>query len=226
MPYLDGNWTESRADGTTVEVAKAGVWVPERDREGWLVRADGLEFAYKWREKGIRPGEEPYRLPPTASLLTDADRARYLNVLGADLGSVRRDNFFYTNFLEQLKQSPNDNTADRVVATMRDLDFASFKWPETIGGPPPHQSPLPWRGVMKWLMGLIAKASAFVLKVADFISGVLIGGGLGVSAVAVSAGLTGPDIGIEVSADLFNGRFWLPVRQFLDNIYEEFAKGL
>jgi hypothetical protein len=61
----------------------------------------------------------------------------YLSVLGADLGSVQRDNFFYTNFVEQLKQSPDDATADKVVRTMEELGFASVKWPASVGGPPP-----------------------------------------------------------------------------------------
>jgi hypothetical protein len=74
--------------------------------------------------------------------------------------------------------------------------------------------------------GRRAKAGEIILRIADFISGALIGGGLGVSAVAVSAGVTGPEIGMDISTDLLNGRFWLPIRRFLDKVYDEFAKEL
>jgi hypothetical protein len=195
----------------------------ERLAQSW----DEPPLSYRWREETVRSGEEPYgRTPHPARWADDNEVERYLVGLGEDLASVQRDNFFYTNFVEELKQSPDDATADKVIRTMEELGFASVTWPEAVGGPPPHHSPRPWRSVLKWLIGLMAKASAFILKVADFISGVLIGGGLGVSAVTVSAGITGPKIGFEVSPDLFNGRFWLPIRQFLDRIYEDWGKEL
>ena len=225
MPYLQADWAVVTADGRT-EAAPKGLWVPERDWKGWQSRGADLPLAYRWREEGIRPGEEPYRLPPLADSLTDAERDKYLRVLGADLGSIQRDNFFYTNFIEQLKQSPDDATADKIVKTMEELDFTSVRWPESVGGPPPHQSPLPWGGVLRWLVRLTAKAGEIILKIADFVSGILIGGGVGVSAVTVSVGVPSPQIGIEVSTELFNGRFWLPVRQFLDEIQAKFAEGL
>jgi hypothetical protein len=225
MPYLQESWAVVGAYGRT-EVVPRGLWVPDRDWSGWQSRAADLPLAYRWREEDVRAGEEPYRLPRSADSLTDGQRDEYLRVLGADLGSVQRDNFFYANFVEQLKQSPEDATADKVVKTMEDLDFTSIRWPESIGGPPPHRSPLPWRGVLRWLIQLAAKAGKIILKIADFISGVLIGGGVGVSAVTISAGVPSPQIGIEVSTDLFNGRFWLPVRQFLDEVQAKFAEGL
>jgi hypothetical protein len=239
MPYLQADWRLVRADGQTEEAPK-GLWVPERDWEGWQSRGRDLQFAYRWREEAIRPGEEQYRLPsqivrppstppgtPPTDYLDEAQRAMYLEVLGADLGGVQRDNFFYTNFVEKLKQSPNDATADSVIRTMEELDFASVKWPESVGGPPPHHSPWPWDRVLKWLISNMATVGKIILKIADFVVGVLIGGGLGVSAVTVSAGVPSPQIGIEVSTQLFNDdRFWLPVRKFLDEVQAKFAEGL
>jgi hypothetical protein len=225
MPYLLADWTVVRADGQVERVEK-GQWIPERDWDGWWSRGETLPLSYRWREVTIRPGEEPYRLPPQPTPLTDDELEMYLVGLGEDLASVERDNFFYTNFVEQLKQSPDDATADKIIRTMEELGFSSVTWPVAVGGPPPHHSPRPWIGVLKWLMGLMAKAGAIILKIADFISGVLIGGGLGVSAVSVSSGVTGPEIGIEVSPDLYNGRFWLPIRQFLDKVYEKWVQGL
>jgi hypothetical protein len=229
MPYLQAEWNVVRAGPDprpqTERVSK-GVWVPERDWEGWRSRGETLPLSYRWREEEIRAGEEPYRLPPQPTPLTDDELKTYLTVAGEDLASVQRDNFFYTNFVEQLKQSPDDATADKVIRTMEELGFASATWPEAVGGPPPHHSPRPWIGVLKWLMGLMAKAGAIILRIADFISGVLIGGGLAVSAVSVSSGATGPQIGIEFSPDLFNGRFYKPIRQFLDKVFDEWVRGL
>src|SRR5215813_9040953 len=146
MPYLQADWSVVKADGHT-QPAPKGLWVPERDWAGWQRREQDLPFAYRWREEAIRSGEEPYQFAALAApqpksnpslVLNDEQRANYLKVLGADLGSVQRDNFFYTNFVEKLKQSPNDATADDAIRTMEELDFASIKWPEVVGGPPPH----------------------------------------------------------------------------------------
>lgn len=225
MPYLQANWRAVRADGRTVP-ARKGLWVPERDWDGWRQRGRGLQFAYRWREEAIPSDEDPYRLPSPTPSLTEEQRARHLEVLGADLGSVQRDNFFYTNFVDQLKQSPNDATADNVIRTMEELDFASVKWPESVGGPPPHHSPRPWDGVLKWLIRNMAKVGNMILKIADVLAGFIVGE-LGVSAVTISAGVPTPQIGIEVSPQLFNeGQLWLLVRRFLDEVQAKFAEGL
>jgi hypothetical protein len=227
MPYLQADWTAIGADGHGERIPR-GLWIPERDWDGWQLRGGNLRFGPRWREEGVGSAEDPYRFPSPsdAQSLTDGDHEMYLNALGGDLGSVQRDSFFYTNFVEQLKQSPSDATADKVIRTMEELDFASVRWPETVGGPPSHHSPRPWDRVLKWLFGNMAKAGNIILKIADTVAGILIGGGLGVSAVTVSAGVPSPQIGIEVSTELFNGRFWGPIRKFLDEVQAKFVEGL
>lgn len=221
MPYLQEDWSVVEPDGRTERVPR-GLWIPERDWVGWRLRGLDVPLAYRWREEQVRAAEEPYRLPRT---LTLPEEQTHLRALGGDLGSVQRDGFFYANFVEQLKRSPTDETATDVIRTMESLDFASVRWPQSVGGPPPHCSPWPWRPVLNWLWTNLRKVGAIILKIADTLVGILIGGGLGVSAVTVSAGLT-PQIGVEFSTELFNSRFWVPVREFLERSQEEIAGAL
>jgi hypothetical protein len=220
MPYLDGDWTGVE-DGMTKTIAPAGLWIPEKGWEQWKGRGTDLPLREKWETKGIIPRSELDQL----ALLSDEDRRRYLDVLGKDLGSVQRDGFFYTNFTEQLKQSPDDATAEKIINTMEEIGFTSVKWHHSIGGPPPHESFRGWKRVLNWLIRNMAKAGQIILNIAEFLAGVL--SGLGIAAVTVAAAAPLPQVGIDIPTDLFNNRnVWTDIRQFLENAQVTFAEGV
>lgn len=221
MPYLDGEWRRYRDPGEPPEVIPAGLWVPERHWDEWRDRQEGLSFRRLWDRKGVI---EPADLEELASL-SHTDRERHLSALGRDLGSVQRDNLFYTNFLEQLKRSPDDSTADNVVHTMVGLGFASAGWDETIGGPPPHMSPRPWKRVLDWLLKNLAKVGKFIRDAAAFLAATLRDELSGLS-VAISLGVVPmPSLGVELSTSLLkDAPAWTAVQRFLENVEDEFAR--
>jgi hypothetical protein len=215
MPYLDADWNRN-VDGPP-DIFQAHLWVPERDWEGWKHRGLGLSLRDMWeRDRAVAPSELDH-----LSSLSHENREAYLGVLGKDLGSIQRDCLYYMNWVEQLKQSHDDTTADKVVETMQEFGFISAEWPPDAGGPPLQASPRPWRGVLNWLMANLAKAGKIILKIADFLIGTLVGGP-GVSAVAVGA--FPPSLGVEISTDLFRDRpAWVAVHRFLENVQNEIA---
>jgi hypothetical protein len=137
VPYLEGRWTLPGAED--LELAPAGLWIPEIDREAWITRGEGLTGRMYWERA------QPVSHAELSNFtISSGDQQRYAEVIGRDAASIQRDGFFYSNFLEQLKHAMDDATADLVVTRMQDLGFESPKWPQAIGGPPPHESPHPW----------------------------------------------------------------------------------
>jgi hypothetical protein len=215
MPYLDAPWT--KPDEVRPEVFPAGLWVPERDWEGWMHRGEGLTFRNMWDRDRVIPRTELQQLRS----LPEDNLNLYLRVLGQDLGSVQRDSLFYWNSLEKLKLSQDESTADAVVEAMDKLGFASVKWPANVGGPPPHQSPRPVDRVLKWLLGLLAKVGKILLKIADVLVASLEKYGVDVS---VAIGAFPPSIGADVSTTLWqNEVVWTAVHGFLNSAQDALA---
>lgn len=214
MPYLDAPWSIDQGTGETFE---AHQWVPELDRVGWIQRDSGLTFRSFWEFDATASRTDLEVAARTSAPVRDD----YLTLLGRDAGSIQRDGLFYMNGIERLKASPNDETADQVVERMHHFGFTSAGWAPEIGGPPPQMSPRPWKRVMEWLFGLVAKAAAALTRAADFLSA-LVADGQGISAVAV--GVMPPSIGVELSADLFrDAPAWDQVHVFLTNMQAEIS---
>jgi hypothetical protein len=220
MPYLDADWYWQPEPGYEPEKVHKGIWVPERHWNEWRGRREGLSLREVWIRQGLIPREQLEQL----TRLSEEDRERHLIALGRDLGSVQRDGFFYGNFLEQLKRSPDDTTADKVVDTMIELDFASPGWHPKIGGPPLGKSPRSWKGVLDWLLKNLAKVGKFILNAADVLVATLTEELRTLSAVAVGA-VPLPSLGVEFSMELFQKESaWTAVHKYLDNLHEEFAR--
>ena len=201
MPYLDRNWII----GT--EELYAGVWVPERNWDRWQRRA-----------ANVAPGQLPWRteLNPTPPPPLSEES---LTVLAGDIVSAQRDALVYGNLVERLKNSPTDATADEVVEHMQTLGFASASWPEPVGGPPPHDSPRPFRRVLDWLLGLAAKAARFLLTCVECAMASL--ALLGVTAVAVGISWA-PEVSFEFPTDVdTRQQEWQRARKFLDDMLTE-----
>src|SRR3712207_47143 len=111
MPYLDA---PSSADGDRLE---QGTWGPERGWGEWVERGRDPDPALlPWR-RAVVDRRPPTPLPPLPdSPLRALPRAR---------ASAQRDGLFYTNRLEQLKDSRDDPTADAIVEHMQTLGLAS-----------------------------------------------------------------------------------------------------
>jgi hypothetical protein len=215
MPYLDRDWMLDSG-----EFLSAGTWIPETNWDRWQSRGVGRPLRLAWcQESGP---DQTQRME--FERLNEAVQMEYLGVLGRDIGSVQRDGLFYSNFVESLKNSPTNLVADEVVDRMQMLGFASASWPFPVGGPPPHESPRPWKRVLDWLLKLLAKAGKFLLNCVEFAMVTL--RPLGASAVAV--GVAWPlSVSFEFPPELFQdpqGLGWSKARTVLDNIIAEMAE--
>ena len=163
MPYLDQPWQAPEG------FFPLGEWVPEVDRRGWIDRHSDLPYASWVKREGLTPGDLSYlqTLQPQRD-----ERLKYLEALGADIGSVQRDGFLYANFLEQLKQAipaltgdtAADQIADNIVERMKTMRLTSANLDEELGEPPPPQSPRPWRAVINWLSRLLQQVGLFLVN--------------------------------------------------------------
>jgi alkylation response protein AidB-like acyl-CoA dehydrogenase len=147
-----------------------------------------------------------------------------LDVLAGDIVSVQLDALVYRNLIERLKNSPSDATADEVVDQMQTLGFASSSWPEAVGGPPPHESPRPFRRVLDWLLRLAAKAAEILLNIVECAGATL--ASCGVTAVVISMSWH-PEVGFEFPTNLFSGERhgeWQQARRFLAKISTELGQ--
>lgn len=143
-----------------------------------------------------------------------------MRVLAGDIISAQGDAFLYANLVERLKNSPSDATADEVVDQMTTLGLASAGWPEAVGGPPPHQSPRPWRKVLDWLRRMAAGVAGFLLRCVEA-AGVSLHRA-GVTAVAVGVSFPVPDVSFEFSTDVFaRPQEWQQARDFLEGMLTE-----
>ena len=223
MPFLDEAWDtvswEWRGE-LEPEVVPAGLWVPERDWEGWKARGSGLSYREMWDRDRVVAREELEQL----ASMSDESREVYLKVLGQDLGSVQRDNLFYSNWMEQLKHSPNESTADAVVDAMTQLRFTSAAWEGKPGGPPPGQSPRPFDRTLNWLLGLLVKVGRMILKIADALVAMLSRQGVD---FGVAIGAFPPSFGVEVSTTLFqNSSVWDSLHRFLESAQLELGRAI
>lgn len=212
MPYLDGNWMSDRDE------IPAGMWIPETNWDRWSSRGRDRPLRQLWDRE-----PEPYAAPDLweseFAKLRESEQDKYLEILGRDIGSVQRDGLFYSNFVERLKNSPSDSLADEIVNRMQTLGFVSAMWPYAVGGPPPHESPRPWKTVLDWLLKLLSKVGKFLLNAVAFTTVTL--RHLGLSAVAVSVGWP-LSVSFEFPPDLFRDPpTWNRARMFLDNILTE-----
>lgn len=182
----------------------------------------------EWAARGIN---KPLRAAwtsatgPTSEQVAEFDRLskeeqdKYFEVLAKDIGSAQRDALFYFNAIEQLKNEPTDEAADRVIENLGKLGLSSVQKASSEGGPPKQESPRPFRKVLGWLGRQLAKAGRFVLKAIAFLSTQL--DKLGVSSVAVQIGFPfAISFGLELSPvlvrDNYNER-WLRFRKYLDD---------
>jgi hypothetical protein len=214
MPYLDLDWMV----GTTP--LPAGTWVPERNWDRWQTRAKnapGEEL--KWR---LDP--ENWTLPTAGAPDSPEDNLseRALSILAGDIVSAQRDALIYSNLIDRLKDSPSDATADEVVDEMLTLGLASAGWPEAVGGPPPHQSPRPWRAVLYWLIKLAAKATKFLFTGVESVGATF--ATMGISAFAVEISLV-PKVSIEIPTEIFRqDEQWRKAKQFLSGMISELGE--
>jgi hypothetical protein len=196
MPYLE------RKHVIDDEVIPEGTWVPEHGWDRWQERAKGIRAP--WRED-----MKPESLPKPLRVEAQA-------VLAADMASVQRDGFIYANLIEQLKNSPNDRTADKVVGQMKALGLASATWPEPAGGPPAPKSARPFKKVLDWLFRLRAQVTRFLMNTVNFVMTSLDS----VSAVAV--GVVPPSVSFEFPSSLFDDpQAWDRTWGFLDKVTAE-----
>jgi hypothetical protein len=205
MPYLDGPWTMD------AELLPAGTWVPERNWDRWLKRE--LEVPSQDRQllSWRRERAATSMLPP----LPDS----CLAVLAGDIVSAQRDGLLYSNLIKRLKLAPSDATADEVIEQMKTLGLASADWPENVGGPPRRESPRPFRKVLDWLLGLLAKVARFLLNCVSFVMTTLTD--LGISAVAVGLSWQ-PSVSFEFPPELAKDPVtWPRVRAFFDQVLAE-----
>jgi hypothetical protein len=237
MPYRETQWPPAEFE--------VGDWVPETDLSGWVNRhsqlrdSSGVRHDSWVNQTGLTEPDKRYleQLAPLSSQpLESNERLKHLLVLGADIGSVRRDGYFYANFLEQLKQAAPisagdaaaDEVADNVVERMKTMGFTSANLREPYGGPPDRKSLRPWKGVMKWLLGLIRKAGQFLLKAMRAFA--VLAAELAVDAaskiaVGFSVGFSLADIQFEIElAYLTDNTKWEIFRRFGDAMLGETEK--
>jgi hypothetical protein len=102
---------------------------------------------------------------------------------------------------------------------MHSLGLASAEWPAAVGGPPPRQSPRPFRKVLDWLMGLMGKVWRILLACVDAIRSSL--AALGISAVAINVSWP-PGVGFELSTELISvADNWNNAARFFDEMAAE-----
>jgi hypothetical protein len=214
MPYLDQDHTFS-GDATPT---RKGTWVPEINRQDWEQRGASLSLRDAWTHES---GPTSLQMANFDQLPANVQQEHY-NALARDMASAQRDGLFYFNALERLKNEPNDTVADEVVDRLKDLGFMSIGLPEEVGGPPPGRSPLPFRGVLEWLVKQLAKVGKFLLTAAAFITDRL--DDLGLSAVAVSIGMS-PQVSIEFAPHVLrDSPRWQKAKEFLHNFFDELGK--
>ncbi len=225
MPYLDQPWRPP-------EEFPEGEWVPEMDQRGWLDRHRDLPRASWVKLDGLASEDEAYLRSTT---LPRDEWLRYLQALGADIGSVQRDGFFYANFLEQLKQAAlvstgdagADQVADSVVERMKAMGFTSANLDEQHGGPPRGKSPRPFRAVINWLSGLIRKVGRFLvnaIKAFGVLARELISDAASQAAVSFSTGIP-PAIAFAINLEYFtDSSKWDVFKDFIDAILEQMEK--
>lgn len=238
MPYLEWRWPPVGFN--------EGDWVPEVDLPRWAERHRGLSYAFWVKQGGLTdsdaqhlkgltpPKVEPGK--PLTPLQGNNDWLNHLMALGADIGNVQRDGYFYANFLEQLKQAAPvsagdaaaDQVADDVVERMRTMGFTSANLPEQLGGPPERKSLRPWKGVMKWLLRLLRKVGEFLAKSMQafglLVSSLAIEAANKIS-VAFSAGFPLAVIGFEIElAYITDGTTRDILNRFINVIIDEAEK--
>lgn len=207
MPYLKRDWMIG--DDTVT----AGTWIPERNGDRWMRRAANVAPQYlPWRLRSSDGSPQPVTV-------SEDLKDRVVRVVAADIVSAQRDGLLYRNLIERLKNSPTDETADQVVDQMQAMGMASASWPEAVGGPPPHQSPRPWRRVLDWLLWLAGEVTRMLFDMIDKVRTWL--ASVGVSAVAVGLSWS-PEISFEFpTPELESGAAWHRAREFLDSMVEE-----
>jgi alkylation response protein AidB-like acyl-CoA dehydrogenase len=220
MPYLEKRWPPAQFS--------EGDWVPEIDPSRWARRHEGLPLA-TWVKQGFTDSDAD-------ALAESNDWLKYLRTLGADIGSVQRDGYFYANFLEQLKQaapvsvgdSEADQAADDVVERMKTMGFTSANLPEQSGGPPERKSLRPWKDVMKWLLRQLRKVGQFLansIQAFGALVGNLAVGAANKISVGFSAGFPLGVVGFEIElAYLTDGTTRDILKQFIDAIMDEAEK--
>jgi hypothetical protein len=229
MPYLNQRWPP--------EDFPEGDWVPEIDRPGWIARHSNLPHASWVKREGLTPDDVThFRSLPSPSTSPQYDeRLKYLEALGADIGSVQRDGYFYGNFLEQLKQaapqsvgdSAADEAADTVVERMKAMGFTTANLPEHYGGPPERKSLRPWKAVMNWLSGLLHKVGRFLtnsIRAFAVLARGLFVGAVNQMSVSFSASIP-PAIGFDIQLAYFtDDSQWDMFNRFTDAILTEIEK--
>lgn len=207
MPYVEKPWPPADF--------REGDWVPEIDPPRWADRHRSLPHASWVKQEGLTDSDAGYLknlTPPTPSSpgepLETNEWLSYLTTLGADIGSVQRDGYFYANFLEQLKQAAPvsvgdaaaDEVADNVVERMKTMGFTSANLPEQYGGPPERKSLRPWKGVMKWLLRQLRKVGQFLansIQAFGTLAGSLVVEAVNKISVGFSAGFPLAVVGFE-----------------------------
>jgi hypothetical protein len=236
MPYLERRWPPAEFN--------EGDWVPEINPSRWAERHRGLSYASWVKQGGLTDSDaldlqalKPPPISPGKPLpQVQNDWLNHLMTLGADIGNVQRDGYFYANFLEQLKQAAPvsvgdaaaDQVADDVVERMRTMGFTSANLPEQLGGPPERKSLRPWRDVMKWLLGLLRKVGEFLAKSMQafglLVSSLAIEAANKIS-VAFSAGFPLAVVGFEIElAYITDGTTRDILNRFINVIIDEAEK--
>ena len=214
MPYLDLDYTFSEG-GTTIP---AGTWVPELKRQDWNSRGASLQLRDAWTRLSGPTLEDVAAFDG----LTDGAKRLHWATLGRDMASAQRDGLFYFNALERLKSEPDDTVADEVIEHLKDLGFMSIDLGEEFGGPPPGESPRPFKKVMGWLIQQLAKVGRFLLNAVAFITATI--KDLGLSAVALQIGCP-VSVSFEFPPDLFrNPPLWRKARELVDNFLTELGE--
>jgi hypothetical protein len=228
MAYLDEEW---RKPGEP-EPLPEGLWVPEKDWDGWKSRGAGLSYRDVWTRDRVVTRTELGQLAG----LSGENRDVYLSVLGHDLGSVQRDSLFYGNWVERLKQAlgeptpspPEVNAADKVFKAMEQLKFTSaeggdFPFP---GGPPEGESPRPLEKMLNWMLQQLAKVGKMILKITDALIAMIAKDGVDLS---VGIGAFPPSFGVDVSTTLFrlqDNTVWDSLHRFLENAQAELSRAV
>lgn len=223
MTYLDRPWRPP-------EEFAAGDWVPEMDHRDWLDRHRGMTRVPWVKREGLSDADRQ-----VLESLTPTDAAKYLRVLGGDIGSVQRDGFLYANFLEELKRNAPvvdddekaDKSADDIVERMRAMGMVSASLDEQDGGPPRHQSPRPWRAVMNWLWKLLQKVGRFLVNSIDAFMALaksLFGDAAKHASVSFSVSIP-PAVSFDIDAAFFaNRETWKKFMDFIEAILEQMEK--
>jgi hypothetical protein len=235
MSYLEKRWPPAQFS--------EGDWVPEIGLSRWTDRHSNLPHASWTKQTGLTNDDADYLkslTPPAPSPSGEPLQSNvwldYLEALGADIGSVQRDGYFYANFLEQLKQAAPvsvgdaaaDEVADNVVERMKTMGFTSADLPEQYGGPPERKSLRPWRDVMKWLLRQLRKVGQFLtnsMQAFGELVGNLVVEAANKISVAFSAGFPLAVIGFEIElAYLTDGTTRDILNRFINAILDEAEK--